>query len=193
MKNVLTLIVIICISIIPVLSQNKSGVKVAANSEIYKKLCKTENNSVIITVSKGVTWYSYDGYDFFKADDNKFQPIKFSEKNGNEYISYDFGYQWVISKSTTLNNVSIQEGGFNLYPNPVGSVLSVSFKSVSSVENAEIYIENLIGERILVWQGGLKPGNNEMTIDTRNFVTGSYLIIVNDYHCLQSKQLRIVK
>jgi PKD repeat protein len=92
----------------------------------------------------------------------------------------------VLSTSTLSSNIK----AMNVYPNPAGSELNVSFSAMNS-RTFSVQIIDVVGKIIATYQVNANEGMNEVLIDTDHIERGSYFVRVSDN--ITSKTMQFVK
>lgn len=138
----------------------------------------TENNGVLQSSAvNGNQWYEQGGGMIAGATDQTFTPLF----NGNYYtIVTDTNGCTSVSNSFNITTVGIQEPGnhvFSVVPNPTDGYLTVSF--LSPVNNAELSIENILGEKVWIKRITQTAGS-AMGIDLSPYASGVYFLIIRE-------------
>ncbi|NQX98867.1 MAG: T9SS type A sorting domain-containing protein, partial [Flavobacteriales bacterium] len=159
------------------------------NSGVTKLTWTTasEINNDYFTLEK-----SKDGSHFFSFSEqagagNSNNTLNYYDIDENPYkgVSYyrlkqtDFNGDFEYSKIVTINN--IKEGTITAFPNPVKNILT--FTNISNNDNIKVYASN----------GQIIFNGNTTTINTENWSTGLYQIIITDNIGEQIEQIKIVK
>ena len=118
-----------------------------------------------------------DGYVAFKI---KTKPTLVNGNTFSNTASIYFDYNFPIvtnTATTTIAALSIQDfvfsNYFNIYPNPVSNVLSITQKENITINSINIY--NTLGQLVLV----IPNAKNTKTIYVSSLTTGNYFIKIN--------------
>lgn len=81
----------------------------------------------------------------------------------------------VIDPNLSVNESSIHEGTFSVFPNPANNMVTIN-SAVYSRTAAEICIYNQTGQRVACEKQILKPGLDRFTMDVSDLAPGIYII-----------------
>lgn len=76
---------------------------------------------------------------------------------------------------TNLEQQEYQNGYFSVYPNPASKAAVIKFYAAAN-GTADLKITDMLGKTILSQRFACKQGDNELSIDVRNWVKGVYFI-----------------
>ncbi|RYD59514.1 MAG: T9SS type A sorting domain-containing protein [Sphingobacteriales bacterium] len=108
----------------------------------------------------------------------QFNPEDFTE-NGTHYVTVEFTdgttirhTTFIVTKQpTSVNNVSKQNDGISMYPNPASNELNVIFEANSNIKNLAVY--NLIGKPVMVYK---VTDNNSAKLNIESIPSGVYFL-----------------
>ena len=125
--------------------------------------------------------------------DSKYYYMGFSdsaEVYGNSYIP---AISIEIGKNTvSVEEKSILESSFNVYPNPASSVVNVSFK-LENNSNVNVTVSDLTGKVVYTNKVNKTAGSNSFAIDTKGLNSGMYVVSVTTENGVATRRVSIEK
>jgi len=83
----------------------------------------------------------------------------------------------VVSRSSTISELELQENVIDIYPNPAVRFITVNVKN-STLKNTEFEIHSIIGNRMTIKV--LDLGQGKYRVPVEHFATGYYFLVVKD-------------
>lgn len=107
------------------------------------------------------------------ANSVKFR-IEVEYGNGNNIFIDNFR---ILGQSTSLSEAQAQEEDFIMFPNPAKDNLNLQFQFNETYNNTNIYIQNVLGERVAdVFSGSVNGTKYTFDVNTSNLKTGIYFV-----------------
>jgi len=124
------------------------------------------------------------------ASPNVLVKFRATNDNGNNMFIDNVN----LSQSSTLgvSKNSLVDFNISIFPNPANSETTLKIKSENSVTST-LKVFNTIGEVVLIKQIALNSGTSNYKIDTKDFASGMYFVIVELGNKSVSKKLVIEK
>ena len=99
----------------------------------------------------------------------------------------------VLTPSTSIREVSIDEAEFSVYPNPASEFVNVSYKLLNESEvSLEMY--DMLGQRVRIQdEGFLYEGTYNVEFPVNELESGMYLLIINTGDSQIANKVRVVK
>jgi hypothetical protein len=127
------------------------------------------------------------------------QPIITTIVDGTDYYASGFGWNWIpsISLSMSKNTLSIEEksileSSFNVYPNPATSVVNLSFK-LENNSNVDVTVSDLTGKVVYSNKMNKTAGSNSFVIDTKGLTSGMYVVSLATDNGIATRRISIEK
>jgi uncharacterized surface protein with fasciclin (FAS1) repeats len=99
----------------------------------------------------------------------------------------------VLTPSTSVRELSIDEAEFSVYPNPASEFVNVSYKLLKESEvSLEMY--DMLGQRVRIQdEGFLYEGTYNVEFPVNELESGMYLLIINTGDSQIANKVRVVK
>jgi len=91
-----------------------------------------------------------------------------------------------ITTSSSVNEIS--KASFNIYPNPAVNSALINFSDIKNASDLSVY--DITGRK--VYSQNIK-GQKQLTINTTNFASGIYNVIISDGKNIETTKLSVVK
>jgi hypothetical protein len=86
---------------------------------------------------------------------------------------------WLLG-STSVDLNTTNSANLSVYPNPVVNSSNFSFTATNDVQNADIYLVDVMGNRIAtISSGAINAGTHNLTISNKAIPSGKYFVITN--------------
>ena len=92
----------------------------------------------------------------------------------------------------SVEEKSVLESTFNVYPNPASTVVNVSFK-LENNSNVDVTIADLTGKVVYSNKVNKTAGSNSFAIDTKGLNNGMYVVSVTTENGIATRRVSIDK
>lgn len=163
-------IVIAAISTVPASGSNPGNIIVGANAGNYR------------------LEYSLNGINFQQSAT---LPIN---HNGNYTVFVRSESGCVVQREVLVSSVesSVNLNDWNIYPNPTGSILNISF-AVAQSKDVNISVINALGETLLQQPLNIPAGGNTYPLFVQNFPSGLYVLQIKSHEGTASRIFMVRK
>ena len=148
-----------------------------------------------ISATTGKDLYSHGLYYYEPLFSNYIDVANASTK----YSPIGFGLDWIpamslnVRRSTlSVEEKSVLESTFNVYPNPASTVVNVSFK-LENNSNVDVTIADLTGKVVYSNKVNKTAGSNSFAIDTKGLNNGMYVVSVTTENGIATRRVSIDK
>jgi uncharacterized delta-60 repeat protein len=84
--------------------------------------------------------------------------------------------RYTADEETSVNSPLLSELEIEIAPNPFQNTLSLAWNGSGKIMNGELYLVNMVGQRVLSSLVTLKKGNNKIEIP--NLAAGNYILLI---------------
>lgn len=128
----------------------------------------------------------------FSGQTNGTNTIKYVLKNATLSSSDTLTYIINVGTTTGLKNYNVSTIKANIYPNPTADETTLLISLVDQSKVAVTVMDN-IGQIVYQKAETLNAGTNTFTIDTRNYASGLYNVVIASKKGTVSKKLSVSK
>lgn len=121
--------------------------------------------------------------------------------------NFQFKFTWIASggNNAFIDNINISQNGVgindafasqigvDIYPNPASNQVTIDLAANSNLE-LNIRLVNLLGKEVIsVYNGNVKQGNQEFTVNTSSLEAGVYFVTIDNGTSSKTEKLVITK
>ena len=109
-----------------------------------------------------------------KTADNAMFMIEVENGGGNNIFIDNFR---INGQPVGINTVVAKESDFVIFPNPAKDEVNINFNFIKSSENAQVYVQNILGEIVAnIYQGNFVAGPYKFYLNTAELPKGIYFV-----------------